>query len=137
MELVREKRNISNLTRYYRDENPVDANVIIQWISDVRKINDVSISYILLNDLVNRSDEGSDNLQLPGDANIEVIENAINHRNIDVISAYGTFKGMPVVIGANINRCEKFITVRRNNKADIDALEREINIICYSGDTAY
>lgn len=120
------KNNSSNLTRYYRQDNLSTNSEIIRWVSNIRTTKGVSISYFLLSDLLNHSDEGSDNTQIPGDAKYEVIEKAVKDKNVDLISAYGSFEGKPVVIGVNINRYEAFITVRKNNKANIDSLEKEL-----------
>lgn len=128
MGLVREKRNSSNLTRYYRDENLAGRGALIRRLCEARALDGVSISYILLSDLLNRSDEGSDSIRLSGDAGPEDIEDEVNKRNIDMISAYGTFRDKPVVIGINLIRTEVFITIRKSSPADIDALEKELSL---------
>lgn len=124
MSFVNEKSNSSNLTRHYKRDNLSTNPEVIKWISDLKTIRGVSISYLLLSDLLNRSDEGSDNTQIPGDAKYEVIEKMVKDKNVDLISAYGSFDGKPVVIGANINSYELFITIRKNNKANIAFLEK-------------
>lgn len=121
-----QKSNSSNLTRYYRKGNLSTNSEVIRWVSNLRTTKGVSISYFLLSDLSNRSDEGSDNTQIPADATYEVIEKMVKDKNVDLISAYGSFDGKPVVIGVNMNRHEAFITVRKNNKANIDSLEKEL-----------
>ena len=126
MSFVNEKSNSLNLTKYYKKDNLSTNSEVIRWVSDLRTTKRMSVSYFLLSDLSNRSDEGSDNTQIPGDAKYEVIEKAVKDKNVDLISAYGSFDGKPVVIGVNINRYEAFITVRKNNKANIDSLEKEL-----------
>ena len=60
MSFVNEKSNSSNLTRYYRKGNLSTNSEVIRWVSDLRTTKGVIISYFLLSDLLNRSDEGSD-----------------------------------------------------------------------------
>lgn len=126
MSFVNEKSNSLNLTKYYKKDNLSTNSEVIRWVSDLRTTKGMSVSYFLLSDLSNRSDEDSDNTQIPGDAKYEMIEKAVKDKNVDLISAYGSFDGKPVVIGVNINRYEAFITVRKNNKANIDSLEKEL-----------
>ena len=129
MSFLNEKGNSSNLTRYYRKGGLSSSTDALKWISNLRTVSGMRVSYILLSDLLNRSDEGSDNCQLPGDVKYEDFEKAVKEKNVDLISAYGSFAGKPVVVGININRMEEYITVRKNNKADIDALERELALV--------
>ena len=128
MEIVKERRNASNLTRYYRVDELTDNDAMISLLCDIRKTENLNISYILLSDLMNRSDEGSDNLRLSGNVDIEEFQNEVRQRNIDVISMNGTYKDKPVVIGAKLLRREIYITIRLSNKADIDAFEKEIKL---------
>lgn len=128
MEIVKERRNASNLTRYYRVDELTDSDAMISRLCDIRKTENLNISYILLSDLMNRSDEGSDNLRLSGNVDIEEFQNEVRQRNIDVISMNGTYKDKPVVIGAKLLRREIYITIRLSNKADIDAFEKEIKL---------
>lgn len=123
MKLVRERRNTSNLTRYYRSEDLSDATTILRLISDVRAIEKLSISYILLSNLMNREDGDIGSLKLPGEVSYENLANEVMDKSIDAVSMYGEYAGKPIVIGANLNRLEVFITIRMNNKADIDALQ--------------
>ena len=128
MEIVKERRNASNLTRYYRVDELTDNDAMIRLLCDIRKTENLNISYILLSDLMNRSDEGSDNLRLSGNVDIEEFQNEVRQRNIDVISMNGTYKDKPVVIGAKLLRREIYITIRLSNKVDIDAFEKEIKL---------
>ena len=128
MSLIKEKSNFSNLTRYYKKDNLSTISESIRWLSGLRTIKDISISNFLLSDLLNRSDEGSDNAQLSGDATVAEIEKAVKEKSVDMISAYGTFEGKPIVAGININNYEAFITIRKNKKANIDLLEKELGL---------
>ena len=126
MSFLNEKNNSSNLTRHYRKGGLSSSSDALKWISSLRTVSGIRVSYILLSDLLNRSDEGSDNCQLPGDVRYEDLAKVVKEKNVDLISVYGSFADKPVVIGINMNLMEEFITVRKNNKADIDALEREL-----------
>lgn len=126
MEMIREKCNASNLTRYYRTDRLSDVDAIIHWLCEIRAIDNLDISYIVLRDMNTRSDERSDTLRLAGDIQNEEILCEVKARNIDVISMRGTYAGKPVVIGAKLRRFEVFVTVRLSNMADIDAIEKEL-----------
>ncbi len=128
MEFVKERCNASNLTRYYCADALRDADAIIRWLSDIRAIEGFEISYILLRDLMNSAEEGSDTLRLSGDALIEKIQSEVRDRSIDVISFRGTFRDKPIVIGAKLSRFELFITLRLSNKADIETIEKELSL---------
>lgn len=128
MEIVKERRNASNLTRYYRVDDLEDSDAIISRLSYIRKIEGLNISYILLSDLMGRSDEESDSLRLSGSVDIENFQREIKLRNIDVVSMNGTFEDKPIIIGARLSACELFITIRLSNKANIDVLEKEISL---------
>ena len=128
MEVVKERRRASNLTRYYRADDLADGDAIIRRLCDIRAIEGLDISYIVLRDLVNRSEEGSDTLRLSGNAQIEELQRELQAREVDMISLDGTFMGKPIVIGAGLRNLELFVTVRLNNKADIDAIEKELSL---------
>lgn len=129
MSIINKTENSTNITRYYKKDSLKTIDAVVKWLSELKDISGLGISYIILSDLQNRSDEGSDNCQLSGDAGYNEIKRALNQREIDLISAYGSYDWKPVVIGVDINKFEIYITRRKNDRADINAIE-EILELC-------
>lgn len=129
MSLIKEKINNTNITRYYsiNQIKTVDAAVI--WISNIRNIESISTNYIYLSDLNNRFDENSDSIQL--DANVDLInlKKRVEESSINMIFLNGKYNKYPVVIGVDLCKLMVYITIRKNNPADINALEMELLLI--------
>ena len=128
MNLIKEKSNLSNLTRFYVTDSLSSISDLAKWLSSLKDVSGISVADFTLSDLLNRSDEGSCNSQLAGDASYDDIYSAINGNTVDLISAYCSYNGKVAVIGANLNRHEIFITVRRKDMADIDSIEKELHL---------
>ena len=129
MSLIKERINNTNITRYYsiNQIKTVDAAVI--WISNIRNIESISTNYIYLSDLNNRFDENSDSIQL--DANVDLIDlkKSVEESSIDIIFLNGKYNKYPVVIGVDLCKLMVYITIRKNNPVDINALEMELLLI--------
>ena len=129
MSLIREKSNHTNITRYYSINQAETVNAAVVWISDIRGVKGVSTEYIYFSDLNNRSDEGSESIQLDASISLSDMEKYINERSIDIIHLTGSFNGHPVVIGVDIHERLVYITIRKKDPADISTLEITLNLI--------
>lgn len=129
MSLIKEKINNANITRYYNTNQIKTVDAAVIWISNIRNIKSISTNYIYLSDLNNRFDENSDSIQL--DANVDLIDlkKSVEESSINMIFLNGKYNKYPVVIGVDLCKLMVYITIRKNNPADINALEMELLLI--------
>jgi ssDNA-specific exonuclease RecJ len=129
MSFIKEQDNGINITRYYKISQ-INSNLeAIDWISSIRHISGMATDYIYYSDLMNRSDEGSGNIQLDPKVNIDTMRSKFQERDVDLISIIGEFDEKPVVIGYSSQDKNVYITIRKKIPADINMLEKELNLI--------
>lgn len=130
MSLLKERSDKINLTRWYSISQVKTVDDAVTWLSDVRKIPDVSTNYFYFVDLINSFDEGtSESVQLEANVSLNDMEKCARENSIDVISLIGEYDGHPVVVGVDLYKKQAYITIRKKDPADIDALERELNLL--------
>lgn len=129
MDLISSKDSFSNLTNYYKVSGVTNVENAIRWINSVRYLSGIVVAYILLTDLADRSDEGSESIQLNHEISFEDLKNKIRERNIDLISITGTYFDKPIVLGVDLRGYYVFITIRKSNAVDVNALEVALRVI--------
>lgn len=129
MSLIKEESNNTNLTRYYSISQAKTVDTAVMWISDIRRISSISTNYIYFSDLTNRFDEGSESVQLEANASLSDMKKCISENSIDDILLNGKYDGHPVVIGVDLYEKQAYITIRKKDPADINSLERALNIL--------
>lgn len=129
MSFIKEISDSSNLTRYYYLEN-VNTNVeAISWLSSIREIDGFFTYYFSYKDLVNRSDEGSESIQINSQESLKKMKLELQNRKIDKITIVGDFFNKTMVIGVDLHTFEIHITIDKNDPADIQQMERLLNLI--------
>ena len=129
MSFIKEISDSSNLTRYYYLKN-VKTNVdAISWLSSIRKIDGFFTYYFSFKDLLNRSDEGSESIQINSQESLEKMKCELQNRRIDKISIVGNFFNKIMVIGVDLHTFEIHITINKNDPANIQQMERLLNLV--------
>ena len=129
MTLIREKISDYNITRYY---SLVHVNFLINavtWLSEVRNIDVIMTKHIDYSDEMNRSDEGSNSIQFSGTTGLDILKQEILNRSIDRISLTGKYKEKPIVIGIGLHDYMVGITIRQNDPADLESLEKLLKLV--------
>lgn len=129
MSLVKERNNATNIIRYY-DIKIVKSNAdVVNWISSIREFEGLTIDYIYYSDLVNRSDEGSGNIQIDAQASVDTLNYELQKRDVDMISINGSFYTKPVVIGIDLRNYLVCLTIRKRTPANVELLEKVLNLL--------
>lgn len=130
MALIRSIDNFSNLLKYYKVPDVTNEEDAVRWLNNVRYLSGIVVSYISLEDLLNRSDEGSESIEFNNEISFEDLKNAIHERSfISVISITGTYFNKPIVVGVDLRGYDEFITIRKKNAANIKALETALGLV--------
>ena len=128
MGLVKERKNGTNITRYYKLEQVFSNLSAVEWISSVRSISGVDIEYVYYSDLMNRSDEGSSNVQLDAQVAVDTMKQELKMRDVDIITLNGTFNGKPLVIGVDLRNNLVYLTIRKRMPADVELIEKMLKL---------
>lgn len=127
--LIKEKSNKTNITRYYRIQE-VDSNLTaLKWINSIKNLQCLDVNYIYYSDLMNRSDEGSQNIQFDSDVNIDTMKQELQKRDIDLIILNCRFYNKPFVIGVDLRSSLIYLTIRKSNQVNIDLIEQKLKIL--------
>jgi hypothetical protein len=129
MSLIKEKINNNNITRYYSINQIKTVDAAVMWISNIRNIDSISTNYIYLSDLNNRFDEESKSIQLDANVDLSDLKKSIEESSVDIVLLNGKYNEYPIVIGVDLHERLVYITVRKNNLADINALETELSLV--------
>lgn len=128
MGLVKERKNGTNITRYYKLEQVFSNLSAVEWISSVRSISGVDVEYVYYSDLMNRSDEGSSNVQLDAQVAVDTMKQELKMRDVDIITLNGTFNGKPLVIGVDLRNNLVYLTIRKRMPADVELIEKMLKL---------
>lgn len=128
MSLVKERKNGTNITRYYKLEQVFSNLSAVEWISSVRSISGVDVEYVYYSDLMNRSDEGSSNVQLDAQVAVDTMKQELKMRDVDIITLNGTFNGKPLVIGVDLRNNLVYLTIRKRMPADVELIEKMLKL---------
>ena len=127
--LIKEKSNKTSITRYYRIQE-VDSNLTaLKWINSIKNLQCLDVNYIYYTDLLNRSDEGSQNIQFDSDVNIDTMKQELQKRDIDLIILNGRFYNKPFVIGVDLRSSLIYLTIRKSNQVNIELIEQKLKIL--------
>lgn len=129
MSLVKERNNGTNITRYYNLEQVSSNSSAVEWISSVRSVGGVDVEYIYYSDLMNRSDEGSGNVQLDAQVTVDTMKQEIKKRDVDLITLNCRFNGKPLVIGVDLRTNLAYLTIRKRTPADVDLFENMLKLV--------
>lgn len=118
MSIISKRKSNTNEIVYYSIPGCKQEDDCWKWIFNVFKSRLIEVLYITLDDLTNRTDEGSASVQLPPQTNER---DFLLHRksNIEMISITGRYEGNPVVIGVDLRKYCSFITIRNKQPASI------------------
>ena len=128
MGLVKERKNGTNITRYYKLEQVFSNLSAVEWISSVRSISGVDVEYVYYSDLMNRSEEGSSNVQLDAQVAVDTMKQELKMRDVDIITLNGTFNGKPLVIGVDLRNNLVYLTIRKRMPADVELIEKMLKL---------
>lgn len=129
MSFVKKRSNTSNITRYYNIEPVFSSLSAIEWISSIRNIHGLYVEYIYYGDLMNRSDEGSNNVQLDAQVMVETMKQELKTKDVDIIALNGTFIGKPLVIGVDLRSNLVYLIVRKRRPADVELIEKVLKLV--------
>lgn len=129
MSFVKKRSNESNITRYYNIEPVFSSLSAIEWINSIRNIHGLQVEYIQYGDLMNRSDEGSNNVQLDAQVTIEIMKQELKTKDVDIIALNGTFIGKPLVIGVDLRSNLVYLIVRKRRPADVELIEKVLKLV--------
>lgn len=128
MSFVKERKNGTNITRYYELEQVFSNLSAVEWISSVRSINGIDVEHVYYSDLMNCSDEGSSNVQLDAQVAVDTMKQALEMRDVDIITLNGTFTGKPLVIGVDLRNNLVYLTIRKRMPADVELIEKILKL---------
>ena len=88
MSFMKERNTRTNITRYYTLEKVNSSMTAVDWISSLRDVSGLITEYIYYSDLINRSDEGSGNIQLDSQVITEVMKLELKKIDVDLMISY-------------------------------------------------
>ena len=77
---------------------------------------------------MNRSDEGSSNVQLDAQVAVDTMKQELKMRDVDIITLNGTFNGKPLVIGVDLRNNLVYLTIRKRMPADVELIEKMLKL---------
>ncbi|MCI7451145.1 MAG: hypothetical protein MSD68_15925 [Blautia sp.] len=80
-------------------------------------------------DLINRSDEGSGNVQLDAQVTVDTMKQEIKKRDVDLITLNCRFNGKSLVIGVDLRTNLAYLTIRKRTPADVDLIENMLKLV--------
>lgn len=128
MSFVKERKNGTNITRYYELEQVFSNLSAVEWINSVRSISGIDVEYVYYSDLMNCSDEGSSNVQLNAQVAVDTMKQELEMRDVDIITLNGTFAGKPLVIGVDLRNNLVYLTIRKRMPADVELIEKMLKL---------
>ena len=128
MSFIKEKNNVTNITRYYTSDLITCGIEAVEWICTAKDMEGLIVDYIYYSDLQNRSDEGSGSVQLNADVSLSEMINNYNNRNVDIITIVGEYDNALVVIGVDLRNRNVFLTTRKKIPADIKSIEKKLQL---------
>lgn len=129
MSLMKERNNRTNITRYYTLKQVNSSMAAVDWISSLRNVSGIVAEYIYYSDLMNRSDEGSGNIQLDSQVTAEIMKLELKKRDVDLITLNCRFNDKPLVIGVDLRSNLVYLTIRKKTPANVELIEKVLNLI--------
>ena len=129
MARIQRKENVSHITQYYNISGIFNLKKAVEWICSILNKKEIVSDVISLNDLINRSDEGSGDVQLENNTTIDDIMGELSDKNIDLITINGSFHNKPIVLGVDLRNFHVFVTARKNNMVDLSSLEQYLKLV--------
>ena len=129
MSFIREINNVANITYCYKLDSIQSDIDAVCWLSETRNITGLFTKYISFDDLFNRSDEGSGDIQFDSQVSIEELKQGLQNRRVDLISIAGNYLDKPIIIGLNLSNYEIYLTIRKTVPADIKQIEKALNLV--------
>ena len=128
MSFVKERNNRTNITRYYTLEKVNSSMTAVDWVSSLRDVSGLVTEYIYYSDLINRSDEGSGNIQLDSQVTTEVMKLELKKRDVDLITLNCRFNDKPLVIGVDLRSNLVYLTIRKKTPINVELIEKVLNL---------
>ena len=128
MSFVKERNTRTNITRYYTFEKVNSSMTVVDWISSLRDVSGLITEYIYYSDLMNRSDEGSGNIQLDSQVTTEVMKLELKNRDVDLITLNCRFNDKPLVIGVDLRSNLVYLTIRKKTPINVELIEKVLNL---------
>ena len=128
MSFVKERNTRTNITRYYTLEKVNSSMTAVDWISSLRDVSGLVTEYIYYSDLINRSDEGSGNIQLDSQVTTEVMKLELKKRDVDLITLNCRFNDKPLVIGVDLRSNLVYLTIRKKTPINVELIEKVLNL---------
>lgn len=129
MSFIREENSVANITYCYKLDY-IQSNIdAVCWLSEARNITGLFTKYISFDDFLNRSDEGSDDIQFDSQVSTEELKQNLQNRRVDLISITGKYLDKPIIIGLNLSNYEIYLTIRKIVPADIKQIEKLLNLV--------
>lgn len=126
---MKERNNRTNITRYYTLKQVNSSMAAVDWISSLRNVSGIVAEYIYYSDLMNRSDEGSGNIQLDSQVTAEIMKLELKKRDVDLITLNCRFNDKPLVIGVDLRSNLVYLTIRKKTPANVELIEKVLNLI--------
>ena len=127
--LLKVKYNATNMSRYYKIDGFHAREDAVRWLNNVKNINGFVTNYYYFQDRANRIDEGSGSIQLDANVSLRDMEQYVRNKSIDLIFINGKYNEKPVVVGVDLTECIVYMTERGKTPADIDALEKRLQLV--------
>ena len=128
MSFVKERNTRTNITRYYTFKKVNSSMAAVDWISSLRNVSGIVAEYIYYSDLMNRSDEGSGNIQLDSQVTTEVMKLELKKRDVDLITLNCRFNDKPLVIGVDLRSNLVYLTIRKKTPINVELIEKVLNL---------
>lgn len=129
MSFVEERNNNrTNITRYYTFKKVNSSMTAVDWVSSLRNVSGLVTEYIYYSDLMNRSDEGSGNIQLDSQVTTEVMKLELKNRDVDLITLNCRFNDKPLVIGVDLRSNLVYLTIRKKTPINVELIEKVLNL---------
>ena len=129
MTFVSENTNNTNITRYYSIGQISSKFEALAWIKRVSEIDEIDVNYIYFEDVTNRSEDGSDSVQIDPGLALENMKSILNDRDVDYIFLNATFGGKPIIVGVDLNEKLAYVTIRKKTPADFGTIEQRLNLV--------
>ena len=129
MSLVHADANRFNETRYYEVPFFKKREDAMEVVQSIRGLPGFEADRVFFEDIVNRSGEGSQSARFSGEVSNGVVKEYIMTSCISSMGVGGTYKGAPVIVGADFDSARLYITLRKKKPADIEDLEKVLNLV--------
>lgn len=116
--------NVNIVRMYHVDRIQCDMDAV-EWISDVRTLDDIHTDYIQFS---KTTDEINDTLLGPN-VSLENMKFVFSHGDFNSVYLNGEFKGRPIAVGVYLVNKHVSITFSKSEPADLSALELALGSI--------